>query len=208
MINSQFHKLNIEKQQRIINAALNEFVQSGYEKASTNKIVKNAGISKGSLFNYFRNKKELYLYLIDYAVEIIEAIYDQIDYDETDIFKRLENIGFIKFHFQKKYPLIFDFLASTGAEEAIAVKNEIKEKTMQILSEGFTKIYQNIDFSKFRDDIDIEKAIDILNWTMHGFGDKAVKQINSFQDVNEVFMKEWESYANILKLSFYKEGAL
>lgn len=59
MINSQFHKLNIEKQQRIINAALNEFVQSGYEKASTNKIVKNAGISKGSLFNYFRNPESV-----------------------------------------------------------------------------------------------------------------------------------------------------
>lgn len=58
----------MEKQARIINAAMKEFVKSGYDKASTNKIVKEANISKGSLFNYFHSKKELYLYLIEYGV--------------------------------------------------------------------------------------------------------------------------------------------
>ncbi|NQD68578.1 TetR family transcriptional regulator, partial [Bacillus haikouensis] len=38
--------MNIDKQERIINAAMQEFVKAGFEKASTNEIVKEAQISK------------------------------------------------------------------------------------------------------------------------------------------------------------------
>lgn len=204
-INPQFNNLNPEKKERIINAAIKEFVQSGFEKASTNKIVEEARISKGSLFNYFSSKKDLYLFLIDYGVQVIESIYKQIDMSETDIFKRIEKIGLIKLQIQKRYPQVFDFLTSLSEEDSVEVKDEINKRTDSIFEEGLEKIYENIDFSKFREDIDIQKAIDILNWTMLGFGEKAVKQINSFEEVGEEFLNEWESYAKILKYSFYKK---
>src|SRR5690625_3355451 len=89
-----------------------EFAQSGFEKASTNEIVRKANISKGSLFNYFNSKIDLYLYLIDYSVQIIEQIVEQIDLNETDIFKRIENIGLKKLRIQRKFPQVFDFLVS------------------------------------------------------------------------------------------------
>ena len=45
--------LKKEKQDRMINAALKVFAMNGYQKASTDDIVKEAGISKGLLFHYF-----------------------------------------------------------------------------------------------------------------------------------------------------------
>src|SRR5699024_4336460 len=110
---SNFHKLNEDKRELIINAAINEFVQKGFDQASTNKIVQSANISKGSLFNYFYSKKDLYIYLIDYGIQVIDDLYDQIDLSETDLFKRIENIGLQKLRIQKKYPHVFDFLASS-----------------------------------------------------------------------------------------------
>lgn len=50
VIYPKFINLEAEKRERIINAALKEFAQKGYDKASTNEIIKEAGISKGSLF--------------------------------------------------------------------------------------------------------------------------------------------------------------
>lgn len=50
-IYQKFNSLEAEKQERIINTALKEFARNGYDKASTNEIVKEAGISKGSLFS-------------------------------------------------------------------------------------------------------------------------------------------------------------
>lgn len=67
-INQTFQNLDNIKQSRILNAALQEFAENGYEQASTNQIVKNAGIGKGILFYYFKTKKDLYQYLIDHAI--------------------------------------------------------------------------------------------------------------------------------------------
>lgn len=60
-----FERLPFEKRKRIIDVCIEEFGDKGYTNASTNTIVKNAGISKGTLFNYFDNKKIFFfLYLI------------------------------------------------------------------------------------------------------------------------------------------------
>ncbi|WP_234970565.1 TetR/AcrR family transcriptional regulator [Aedoeadaptatus urinae] len=45
IIYSKFNNLKPEKQKQIINAAIKEFVRNGFEKASTNEIVKRANIS-------------------------------------------------------------------------------------------------------------------------------------------------------------------
>ena len=50
-MNEKFFDLNREKQDRMINAALCVFAQNGYRHASTDTIVKEAGISKGLLFH-------------------------------------------------------------------------------------------------------------------------------------------------------------
>ena len=65
---TNFEKLPEQKKKKIIDACIKEFSKNGYVNASTNNIVLNAGISKGSLFNYFDNKKKLYLYILDYAI--------------------------------------------------------------------------------------------------------------------------------------------
>ena len=64
---SKFLNLKPEKQERILEAAIKEFADKGFEKASTNEIVKEAGISKGILFHYFQNKKKLFLFVFDYC---------------------------------------------------------------------------------------------------------------------------------------------
>lgn len=126
---------------------------------------------------------------------------------ETDLFKRIENIGLQKWHIQQDSPLVFDFLTSCVQEESIEVKNMIKKKVDLVYSHGLEKIYKSIDYSKFREGLDIEKAIEILNWTMFGFGEKALLKIETFKDSSEFgeqYMKEWEGYVQILKQCFYK----
>ncbi|MFC4323590.1 TetR/AcrR family transcriptional regulator [Litchfieldia salsa] len=189
----------------MLNAAMEQFVQSGYEKASTNEIVKEAQISKGSLFNYFNNKKDLYLYLIDHALKVLDGIYDEIDMNERDLFKRISQIGFIKLGIQQKYPLVFDFLRSTQEEQAVEVKSEVEKILGNTLKNGLSRLYENLDWSKFREDVDSEKAFQILNWTMAGFAEIQIKKLDSFENVGKELISEWESYSEILTRCFYKE---
>lgn len=207
IIYSKFNNLKPEKQKQIINAAVKEFVRNGFEKASTNEIVKRANISKGSLFNYFNSKKDLYLYLIEYSSKAIVNLNEEIDLSETDLFKRIERVALQKFYVQQKYPQAFEFLASTKQEESVEVKDIIKQRLNPIYNQAINKLYKDIDYSKFREGIDIEKAIEILNWTMFGVGEKGLKELFTFDDIGkfgEKYLEEWNVYAELLKYSFYK----
>lgn len=52
-MNDKFFDLKQEKQDRMINASLKIFSRGGYRHASTDEIVKEAGISKGLPFSLF-----------------------------------------------------------------------------------------------------------------------------------------------------------
>ena len=206
-IYSKFENLKMEKQNTIINSALKEFARNGFDNASTDEIVKEAEISKGSLFNYFNSKKNLYIYLFDFSVEIVEELYEKIDVSERDLFKRIGNIGLQKLIIYQNNPYVFDFLTSVETEENTEIKEITKKKVALVYERGIKWIYKDIDYSKFREDIDINKAIEILNWTMFGFGDKIIKKMASFEDLNqfgEMTLIEWEEYSEILKNNFYK----
>ncbi len=121
-MNSTFEALSPAKKQRIINAALEEFGKHGYDKASTNNIVKNANISKGLLFHYFTNKKTLYNYLSNWSFEIIiNALDCQIDWSEPDLFKRLKQVWLIKSEILLDYPYLAKFGETLLAEKAMNI---------------------------------------------------------------------------------------
>ncbi|CDQ18171.1 hypothetical protein SAMN05192559_10284 [Halobacillus karajensis] len=143
------------------------------------------------------------MFLLDHAAAILEEMYKEINLEETDIFKRIGDIGILKLETQQTYPQVFDFLKSLGNEESLEVKSEIEQKKDRMFGSGLEKVYENIDFSKFRSDIDVEKAMDVINWTMIGFAEREVDKLDSFEDVGIEQIQEWERYSELLKKCFY-----
>lgn len=64
-----FFTIHEEKKTRIIEAAIKEFSLQLYEKASINQIIKEADISRGSFYQYFEDKEDLYFFLIETVVK-------------------------------------------------------------------------------------------------------------------------------------------
>lgn len=62
-----FLNLSAEKQEQFIKTALQEFAYKDFQNASITQIVKNMGIAKGSVYQYFEDKLALFLYLKQYA---------------------------------------------------------------------------------------------------------------------------------------------
>ena len=60
-----FFNLQDKKREVIENAAIDEFAQHGYDNASINRIVSAAGIAKGSFYQYFEDKKDVFIHLIN-----------------------------------------------------------------------------------------------------------------------------------------------
>ncbi|WP_225743439.1 TetR/AcrR family transcriptional regulator [Marinilactibacillus sp. Marseille-P9653] len=59
-----FFNLPESKRERLIAGAMKEFTEKSLNEASISNIVKNAGISRGSFYQYFEDKKDLYFYLL------------------------------------------------------------------------------------------------------------------------------------------------
>jgi TetR/AcrR family transcriptional regulator len=208
IIFTKFLNLEPEKQQRILNAAMKEFAQKGFKNASTDVMVKEADISKGALFYYFKNKKVLFLYLYDYALNILkDEILTKFNYEEKDIFERRKQAMLLKIEVLKKHPEMYDFLGTAYMEDSGEVKSELESRNKELMAGGQTKLYEGIDTSKFKEDIDIRKAIEIISWTIEGFINKEREIMKSFplKEVNQYEMiKELEFYLEMLKKSFYK----
>ncbi len=200
-------KLNPEKLDRIINSALNEFGRNSYEKASTNNIVKNAGISKGLLFHYFKSKQELYDYLEKFVFQkMVDVILEEIDFNETDIFNRIKQIAIIKMGVLARYPGFESFSKIIYEQKSIA---DIKEMVEKMVPDIYHQIYtKNIDMNQFKDDLDFDKVIKIIQWTIEKYGEEQmdiVKKTGMKLDFSKI-VSGIDPYLDVLRNAFCKKG--
>jgi len=201
-MHEHFHSLTPEKQGRIINAALAVFSQSPYGKASTDDMVALAGISKGSLFYYFRNKKDLYCYLYSYSCRIVyKKIDEQRALEETDFFDRNLKIAEARVCALTQHPNIFDFMLRAYYETDPAVAEDIHAINQKMLEDALPKLNENTDMSRFRDPADIGKAVKMLLWIGDGFIRE--KKSQSPMDLQQV-QAEIAEYVEILRKGFYR----
>ena len=78
------NKKSSEKIQKITDISRNLFIRNGYDNTSVRDILTQAGISTGSLYNFFRNKEEILL-------SIYKEILEQIDRTCEEITSGLDN---------------------------------------------------------------------------------------------------------------------
>lgn len=64
MPSSTFFRLPEEKRQRLLTAAREEFKRTRYTEASINRIILSARIPRGSFYQYFTDKEDLFRYLM------------------------------------------------------------------------------------------------------------------------------------------------
>ena len=200
-MNENFFDLKKEKQDRMINAALKAFAINGYKRASTDEIVKDAGISKGLLFHYFDTKLGLYEFVYDYSVRyLIMEMSAAISQKETDFFTLYEQKEMCKIQALKNYPYMQQMINRSMIEdesEAVAVIMERRDSYRLKIVE----IMQQADLTKFSDDVDNLKLRKIIDFTIEGLMTERFKE-QAF-DV-EKLMDEVMDYLKMLKKLTYK----
>ncbi|HMA59763.1 MAG TPA: TetR/AcrR family transcriptional regulator [Halanaerobiales bacterium] len=101
MPTTTFFNLPEEKKKRVINAAVDEFAQNGYTKSSITRMVNKAQIAKGSFYQYFEDKEDLYRHILKKAVEKkFKYVQKELnDYEGDDFFEywRRLNIAGLKY---------------------------------------------------------------------------------------------------------------
>jgi TetR/AcrR family transcriptional regulator len=205
---SKFANLESERRDAIINAALKEFAVKGYVDASTNIIAKDSGVKKALMFHYINSKKELFLFLFDYCNQILKKEYhDLIKFNERDIFERFRQVYLLKIEVIHRYPWIFEFIKVALLTESNEVKLELDERKKGAESSGYELMFANIDESKFREGLNIEKCKKLIFWAIWGYSMNLLEELRSLEIMEldlEKLRVEFDSYLDELRKSFYK----
>jgi len=165
MPTKRFDKLDPERRKRLLAAAREEFIRNGYEGASLNTIVKEAEISKGSLYYYFEDKADLYLTVIGQNMEEIYKMFGCISLDEfsEDFWADVESyckksirIAFENPNLMRLLRGIYHFSISHPMPESIVeFYDKGKAVTAEILKRGQK-------MGEVREDIHLELLVNIV----------------------------------------------
>ncbi|HBM81321.1 MAG: TetR/AcrR family transcriptional regulator [Clostridiales bacterium] len=154
-----FFNLDVRKQEKVVRSAISEFVKNGFEKGNMESIAKTAGVAKGSMYQYFDNKKELFLYSVQWAAELIVKKYENFLARDSDvnIFDYFyNNINDILFWLKDEREIIIFFediyvgkYANLTGESVQSIMNITDGYVIRLIHEGKEKGY-------IRNDIDDE----------------------------------------------------
>lgn len=199
-MNPKFFDVKKEKQDAIINAALMVFAENGYRKASTDVMVKEAGISKGLLFHYFISKQGVYEFIYDYSVKyMMLELMQTVRKDERDFFSIQRMIELAKTRVMKNYPYMQQFLSSVKYENHPDALKVIRESD-KVIDDTYASIYKKADMSRFRGPVDQQKIISMISWMSDGYiKDKFREGTPDLDEMNA----EFAQYLSMLRDHFY-----
>ena len=115
-----------------MNAAIDEFAEYGLENASTNRIVKNSSIAKGSFYQYFEDKQDVFMHLL----EVIEQ-------EEMTFFKNQHPPDHNMDVFQ-----YYRWMVKKGMEFGLAHPRAIQAAWRVLLGEG---LYYGKNLAQYRE---------------------------------------------------------
>ena len=155
-MNEKYFSLPAEKQQRILSAGFYVFSQNSYKKSSMNEIAQQAQISKSLLFFYFRNKRELYLFLWDQACTLtVDYLTAYRCYEPGDLFQMMERGMDAKLALMEQYPYIANFAIRAFFEKDKEVAGEIQASYRKYFSIKATQALSRVDPKDFIPGLDL-----------------------------------------------------
>ncbi|MCP4499056.1 MAG: TetR/AcrR family transcriptional regulator [Deltaproteobacteria bacterium] len=134
-----FLNLPPEKRERFINAAVDEFSSQPFRQASLTRLVANLGIAKGSIYQYFDHKLDLYRWLVLEEAERQKESHVQgalLD-DSVDVYTRLISHYTAHCYFHLAEPrlarLVLGAREPTKDPELMEFHREVRERELHFL---------------------------------------------------------------------------
>jgi len=198
MPSERFNRLPDEKKQRIIEKCFEEFSNNNYKDASLSKLVKELQIAKGSIYKYFKNKEDVYFYLIEKASSTkLNHIEKQIRKNYTPESDLLWATIFEGNIFDVENKLIAKFLIRVLDDNNDYFEFDMREK---ILLRSYDLIFNYVETqqrnNKLRTDIDVLTITHFINTIVSNVGillaRKSKQELNEYLD-NSYIIRDLET---------------
>jgi len=167
-----FSNLPAAKRDRIAAVALEEFAAQGFRQASLNTMVKKLGIAKGSLYQYFRNKEAIFLFIFESFVRLVkEQVKAGIQETEAgDFFGYVRNILRSGIRFVREHPRYFQIYLQVLYEPDVPHREELVSKVRLFSAEFFGPLVLEAQSRKMiRNDVSPQMVVFMLDALLDRF---------------------------------------
>ena len=169
-MNEKFFSLPREKQRAVVNAGYRVFSQNAYKNSPMSEIAAEAGISKSLLFHYFRNKRELYLFLWDQCAQMTIDVLTQYGcYERRGLFESMERGLRAKAALIRQYPDMAAFTIRAFYEKDQEVCAAVQESYHRYFNLKADQVRVDLDPAQFVPGLDIPMMYQEMYWTSEGY---------------------------------------
>lgn len=178
-----FNRLKEDKKQEIRKAFLKEFSSNSYDDASITSVVKRLGISKGSIYQYFEDKQDLFEHLISESSRLKDSyLLVVFREDYADFWLYFKALYEKRVLFDLDYPVESNFLYN--------LNNHLKSTMGKINANAYFTdqrkwmeglIQTEVDSGLFRTDVHVRSMAFLLFTVNRSIGD----YLQTFYTINE-----------------------
>jgi AcrR family transcriptional regulator len=206
------HEEAADLKERILLTAIDEFSRHGYAGASTNTIVASAGVSKGLLFHYYGNKKELFIECARFVFDKMESyILGRIDFQSDDIFDRITHSLRVKMQFCSEHPVFMGLAYNLWYSEERPLIEEymLKHVNAESISEyRAARLFKGADMSKLNDGMDPRQVLRytsmLLDTCWHRFATKYDNDPPKIGENTAEYITEIDVVLDLIKRGAYR----
>jgi AcrR family transcriptional regulator len=195
-----FFNLPDNKRISICDVAIDEFAEYPFDQASINRIVANSGIAKGSFYQYFEDKKDLFLYIIGLIGE------EKINYispvirkpEEHDIFTLIKELFLSGIQFAIEHPRYAAIGNNLLTNKDAPIYREMKIDNFPSTLTFFEPL---IEEAIARGDVRRDIEITMLNFVITSMNMIVVEYCSEFhpQAIFESMIETVDAFMDILK---------
>ena len=207
MPSSQFLSLARAKQDVIVAAGLAEFAAHGYDLASTNRIVRRAGISKGVLFKYFADKEAFFLYV---ASRTVGSYLAGMPVEQPDLFSWLRAVTAYKLQYIRQQPDTYALWARLTKDADHPVYAKALRAQVEVLQEFRPRVPVGSE-RPLRAGVTPDHLLNLVTWIANGLQEQFLATApdevgDGFDAAFQTIVDEFDRYLDIVRNGLY-EGA-
>lgn len=180
-----FFRLSEEKKQNLINSCIKEFAKGTYDNTSLNNIIAEAKISKGGLFKYIEDKRDLYLYMIELIMnDVIKYQSTNLDLNMTCYFDRLNALLDSGFSYYKNHELAFRVMINALYDVKSSNHDDVLMIRKKLINENQLNLLEDIDWSQYKEER--ENILKISEYIIDGYNLSFIRKLDQNQTVKEI----------------------
>lgn len=179
-----------KKERAILDAAVKAFGTHGF-RASTDEIAAAAGMSKGSVFRYFDNKKKLYAATVRHAMDSLVAVVDLSVWTESDdLISMIIRATKYKTELSHRYPNEFALLTRVYAHDPM-VPPKLRDEVFAVFNEWANQVVNMVVNSvverlELRPELDVEAVKRFLAMVIQAMSAKIQVYFNQHPGLNKI----------------------